>query len=67
MQYTITKGSTFHARYPSLERLGIYTLTMDPPMQSYVANTVINQLEEDYRGQTDDVSPLIALLYIEAQ
>ena len=57
MQYTIsTPGSTFVARYPSLNPLAVYTLTIDPPLKSYVANTIINQLQEDYSGQTDDVS-----------
>ena len=58
MQYTIsTPGSTFMARYSNLYPLTVYTLTIDPPLELYVTNTVINQLQEDYSGQTDDVSP----------
>jgi hypothetical protein len=44
--------AAFHANLP----LAIYTLTMDPPEQSYVANSVVNQLEEDFRGQESNVS-----------
>ena len=65
MQYMIsTPGSTFMACYPSLHPLTVYTLAIDPPLESYVANTIINQLQEDYSGQTDDVSPSTHLYWI---
>jgi len=34
---------------------------MDPSEESYVANSIVNQLQEDFRGQDDAVSS--SLLY----
>lgn len=48
--------STFYAIYHPNPPLAIYTLTMDPPESSFVANSVINQFQEDFRGQETNVS-----------
>ena len=36
--------------------LAIYTLTMDKSEESYIANIVVNQFQEEFRGQENNVS-----------
>jgi hypothetical protein len=46
------------AMYKANDPLAVYTLTLDKPEESYVANVVLNQLQEDFRGQEKKVSKL---------
>ena len=50
--------SMFYMVYHPNPPLTIYTLTMDPPKESFVANCVINQFQEDFRGQEANVSQI---------
>ena len=46
----------FIAAYQMNVPLAIYTLTMDKSEESYVANVVVNQFQEEFRGQENNVS-----------
>ena len=48
--------SRFIAAYQMNVPLAIYMLTMDKSEESYVANIVVNQFQEEFRGQENNVS-----------
>jgi hypothetical protein len=50
--------ASFYAQYQENMPLAVYTLTMDPPEESYVANVIINQFQEDFRGEQNSVGCL---------